>query len=112
MSNNAIDLATRIQQFKSWAKIPLLLAADIEEGVGQRFAGATWFPPPMAIAAITQTNLKKAIEYAEIMGNITDSKIASLTQASQDLIKKLLINGELQGLIIYGRSVYIETVFL
>ncbi|NEP39089.1 MAG: beta-glucosidase, partial [Okeania sp. SIO2H7] len=30
------------------------------------------------------------------------SKIASLTQASQDLIKKLLINGELQGLIIYG----------
>ncbi|NES73653.1 MAG: hypothetical protein F6K24_54935 [Okeania sp. SIO2D1] len=73
VGGSAIDLATRIQQFKSWAKIPLLLAADIEKGVGQRFAGATWFPPPMAIAAIAQTNLKKAIESAEIMGNITAS---------------------------------------
>ena len=71
VGGSAVDLATRIQQLQSWAKIPLLLAADIEEGVGQRFAGATWFPPPMAIAAIAQTNLKKAQEYAETMGGIT-----------------------------------------
>ncbi len=71
VGGSAVDLATRIQQLQSWAKIPLLLAADIEEGVGQRFAGATWFPPPMAIAAIAQTNLKKAQEYAETMGAIT-----------------------------------------
>ena len=71
VGGSAVDLATRIQQLHSWAKIPLLLAADIEEGVGQRFAGATWFPPPMAIAAIAQTNLKKAEEYAETMGAIT-----------------------------------------
>ncbi|MGD1715371.1 glycoside hydrolase family 3 N-terminal domain-containing protein [Dapis sp. BLCC M172] len=71
VGGSAVDLATRIQQLQSWTKIPLLLAADIEEGVGQRFAGATWFPPPMAIAAIAETNLKKAEEYAETMGAIT-----------------------------------------
>ncbi|NES64263.1 MAG: beta-glucosidase [Okeania sp. SIO2D1] len=78
VGGSAIDLATRIQQLQSWAKIPLLLAADIEEGVGQRFAGATWFPPPMAIAAIAQTNPKKAIEYAEIMGTITAQEAVAI----------------------------------
>ncbi|NEQ77185.1 MAG: beta-glucosidase [Okeania sp. SIO2C9] len=78
VDGSAIDLATRIQQLQSWAKIPLLLAADIEEGVGQRFAGATWFPPPMAIAAIAQTNPKKAIEYAETMGTITAQEAVAI----------------------------------
>ncbi|MEB3339803.1 glycoside hydrolase family 3 N-terminal domain-containing protein [Okeania sp.] len=71
VDGSTVDLATRIQQLQSWAKIPLLLAADIEEGVGQRFAGATWFPPPMAIAAIAKTDLTKAQKYAETMGAIT-----------------------------------------
>ena len=71
VGGSAVDLATRTQQLQSWAKTPLLLAADIEEGVGQRFAGATWFPPPMAIAALAQTNPTKAQEYAETMGSIT-----------------------------------------
>ncbi|MGD1806676.1 glycoside hydrolase family 3 N-terminal domain-containing protein [Dapis sp. BLCC M126] len=78
VGGSAVDLATRIQQLQSWAKIPLLLAADIEEGVGQRFPGATWFPPPMAIAAIAQTNLKKAQEYAEIMGAITAEEAVAI----------------------------------
>lgn len=71
VDGSAVDLATRIQQLQSWAKTPLLLAADIEEGVGQRFAGATWFPPPMAIAAIAKTNPTKAQQYAETMGAVT-----------------------------------------
>ncbi|NEP40348.1 MAG: beta-glucosidase, partial [Okeania sp. SIO2H7] len=78
VDGSAIDLATRIQQLQSWSKIPLLLAADIEEGVGQRFAGATWFPPPMALAAIAQTNPKKAIEYAETMGTITAQEAVAI----------------------------------
>ncbi|MDJ0519797.1 MAG: glycoside hydrolase family 3 N-terminal domain-containing protein [Trichodesmium sp. MO_231.B1] len=78
VGGSAVDLATRIQQLQSWAKIPLLFAADIEEGVGQRFAGATWFPPPMAIAAIAQTNLKKAQEYAETMGAITAQEAVAI----------------------------------
>ncbi len=68
---NAAELALRIQQLQAWANYPLLIAADIEEGVGQRFTGATWFPPPMALNAIAQTALPKAIEYAKLMGEIT-----------------------------------------
>ncbi len=68
---NGGELALRIQQLQAWAPYPLLIAADIEEGVGQRFTGGTWFPPPMALNAIAQTDLPKAIEYARLMGEIT-----------------------------------------
>jgi beta-glucosidase len=68
---NAGELGLRIQQIQAWANIPLLIAGDIEEGVGQRFAGATWFPPPMALNAIARTDLPKAVEYARQMGTIT-----------------------------------------
>jgi beta-glucosidase len=68
---NAGELTLRIQQLQAWAEYPLLIAADIEEGVGQRFTGATWFPPPMALNAIAQTDLDRAIEYARQMGATT-----------------------------------------
>ncbi|WP_295615047.1 glycoside hydrolase family 3 N-terminal domain-containing protein [Chamaesiphon sp. GL140_3_metabinner_50] len=68
---NASELTLRIQQLQAWATYPLLIAADIEEGVGQRFTGGTWFPPPMALNAIAQTDLPKAIEYSRKMGAIT-----------------------------------------
>ncbi len=68
---NAGELTLRIQQLQAWAEYPLLIAGDIEEGVGQRFSGATWFPPPMALNAIAQTDLSKAIEYARQMGATT-----------------------------------------
>jgi len=54
VGGSAVELALRNQQLQEWAAIPLLLAADVEEGVGQRFSGATWFPPPMALAEIAQ----------------------------------------------------------
>ncbi|MGB7713249.1 MAG: glycoside hydrolase family 3 N-terminal domain-containing protein [Microcoleus sp.] len=72
---SAAELAVRSHQLQSWAKcyqrVPLLLAADIEEGVGQRFAGATWFAPPMAIAEIARKNPDLATRYAEQMGAVT-----------------------------------------
>lgn len=68
---SAGELALRSQQLQAWAKIPLLIAADIEEGVGQRFAGATWFPPPMAVGAIAKRDALLAQHYAEQMGAIT-----------------------------------------
>lgn len=71
LGGSAGELALRTQQLQSWAEIPLLIAADIEEGVGQRFAGATWFPPPMAIGAVSQRNFDQAQFYAEQMGAIT-----------------------------------------
>jgi beta-glucosidase len=71
LGGSAVELGLRSQQLQDWSAIPLLIAADIEEGVGQRFSGATWFPPPMAMAAIGQRDLKRAIAYAETMGRIT-----------------------------------------
>jgi beta-glucosidase len=68
---SAGELSIRIQQLQSWAKTPLLIAADIEEGVGQRFSGATWFPPPMALSAIFRKNQKLGLHYAEQLGAIT-----------------------------------------
>ncbi|MEQ8381286.1 MAG: glycoside hydrolase family 3 N-terminal domain-containing protein [Coleofasciculus sp. A1-SPW-01] len=68
---SAGELALRSRQLQEYAPIPLLVAADIEEGVGQRFAGATWFPPPMAIGAIACESLDKAQNHARHKGVIT-----------------------------------------
>ena len=71
MSGSSMDLVTPIQKLQFWAINSLLLATDIEEGVGQRFVRATDFSPPMEIPAITKTNLKKAQEDTETIGAIT-----------------------------------------
>jgi len=71
LGGSAGELALRSRQLQEYAPIPLLIAADIEEGVGQRFAGATWFPPPMAIGAIACETLDKAQNDARQMGAIT-----------------------------------------
>lgn len=68
---SAGEIALRTQQLQTWASIPLLICADVEEGVGQRFSGATWFPPPMSIAEIAKRDLTLACHYAEQMGRIT-----------------------------------------
>ena len=64
LGGSAPEIALKTQQMQAWAKVPLLIAADIEEGVGQRFDGATWFPPPMALQSV-------AMKYAEDMGRVT-----------------------------------------
>ncbi|WP_017663527.1 glycoside hydrolase family 3 N-terminal domain-containing protein [Baaleninema simplex] len=71
IDGSAAELRLKTQQLQEWADIPLLLCADIEEGVGQRFSGATWFPPPMALSEIARRDWDKAIEYAELMGAMT-----------------------------------------
>lgn len=68
LGGSAAEVGVRSQQLQSLAKYPLLIAADIEEGVGQRFSGATWFAPPMALGAIAQQNLPLARDLAEQMG--------------------------------------------
>ncbi len=62
------ELRLRTEQLQGWAEIPLLLCADIEEGVGQRFPGATWFPPPMALGEMAQENWAEAEGLAREMG--------------------------------------------
>jgi beta-glucosidase len=71
LGGSGAEICLRCQQLQKWSQIPLLLAADIEEGVGQRFAGATWFPPPMALSAIAKTDPALAVELAAKMGEIT-----------------------------------------
>lgn len=71
LGGSAAEIALRCQQLQDWAKVPLLLCADIEEGVGQRFSGATWFAPPLALAEIAKANPASAVELATEMGRWT-----------------------------------------
>ncbi|ESA32282.1 beta-glucosidase-like glycosyl hydrolase [Leptolyngbya sp. Heron Island J] len=71
LGGSAAEVALRCQSLQALADIPLLLAADIEEGVGQRFSGATWFPPPMALAEIARTDLDQAKTAAHQFGQST-----------------------------------------
>lgn len=78
LGGSAAEIGLRTQQLQSWTSVPLLIAADIEEGVGQRFDGATAFPPPMAIAHIARHGcsselepLEQARRYAVEMGAAT-----------------------------------------
>lgn len=70
LGGSAAEISLRSQQLQDWSMTPLFIAADIEEGVGQRFAGATWFPPPMALGAIAAQNRDRAQDYASQMGAI------------------------------------------
>lgn len=78
LGGSAVEVKERSQQLQSWAQTPLLIAADIEEGVGQRFPGLTWFPPPMALGAIAETDLSLAQNYARQMGAITAQEALSI----------------------------------
>jgi beta-glucosidase len=73
LGGSAVELEARSRQLQTWAQTPLLIAADIEEGVGQRFAGATWMPPPMAVAATSNPTA-----YAQKMGAITAQEALAL----------------------------------
>lgn len=78
LGGSSIELQQRSQQLQSWAKTPLLIAADIEEGIGQRFPGGTWFPPPMALGSIYKQNPELASNYATEMGRITAREAISV----------------------------------
>jgi beta-glucosidase len=71
LGGSVAEMGMRTAQIQSWAKYPLLMAADIEEGVGQRFPGATWFPPPLTLSAIHRQNPSQAKSYAQAMGAVT-----------------------------------------
>ncbi len=71
LGGSAAEVGLKTQALQEQSNLPLLLAADIEEGVGQRFSGATQFPPPMALAAIAEQDYPTACRYAEAMGRVT-----------------------------------------
>ncbi len=103
VGGSAGELALRTQQLQDWAKIPLLIAADVEEGVGQRFPGATWFPPPMAIGTVAFEDFRKALRYAEQMG-ITTAQEASAIGINWVLAPIVDVNNNPQNPVINVRS--------
>ena len=78
LGGSAAEVALRTQQLQDWAALPLVIAADVEEGVGQRFPGAVWFPPPMALNAIAQADLDQAIALAEQFGAATAAEALAI----------------------------------
>ncbi len=78
LGGSAAEVGVRSQQLQLLAKYPLLIAADIEEGVGQRFSGATWFAPPMALGEIAQKDLALALRLSEQMGSAIAQEAAAI----------------------------------
>ncbi len=78
LSGSAAEVGLKTRQLQSQATVPLLIAADVEEGVGQRFTGATWFPPPMALGAVAEHDVALALAYAEAMGRITAQEATAI----------------------------------
>ena len=59
------ETAAANAELQALARIPLLISADLEAGMGMRFTDATWWPPAMAIAATGDPSS------AEAMGRAT-----------------------------------------
>ena len=51
------DVRGLIKELRQASKIPLLIGAELERGVGQQFIGTTGLPPLAAIAALNDANL-------------------------------------------------------
>ena len=72
LGGTATELQQRCRMLRSWSDSEdLLLCADVEEGIGQRFAGATWLAPPMALGRLHQANPAQALKLAERYGRTT-----------------------------------------
>ena len=63
------ELVQRTKTLRNWAQQTLLLCADIEEGLGQRFKGGTWLAPPLAVGQIHDKDPEKARVLAEKYGS-------------------------------------------
>ena len=71
LGGRASELRLRTRQLRRWAGQPLLLCADVEEGVGQRFGGASWLVPPLALGRLHAREPGRALALAERYGRCT-----------------------------------------
>ena len=69
LGGSAAELRLRTEQLRHWAGGPLLLCADVEEGVGQRFEGASWLVPPLALGRLYAQQPDRALALAERYGH-------------------------------------------
>jgi beta-glucosidase len=72
------EFALRCSKLGFWAGQPLLLCADVEEGVGQRFDGATWLVPPLALGRLYGREPARALALAERYGRCTGREARAL----------------------------------
>jgi beta-glucosidase-like glycosyl hydrolase len=56
-----------LQALQSAAAVPLLIASDVERGLGQQLAGGTNFPSQRAVASAVQRRSKKDVELLDRM---------------------------------------------
>ncbi|MEB3243496.1 MAG: glycoside hydrolase family 3 N-terminal domain-containing protein [Cyanobacteriota bacterium] len=78
LGGGAAELRLRTAQLASWSEQRLLLCADVEEGVGQRFEGASWFPPPLGVGHIHRQAPQTALELARRYGSATGREARAL----------------------------------
>ncbi|MEB3271196.1 MAG: glycoside hydrolase family 3 N-terminal domain-containing protein [Synechococcus sp.] len=69
LGGSAAELSLRCRQLRAWAGQPLLLCADVEEGVGQRFEGASWLAPPLSLGRLHRREPQRAVALAERYGH-------------------------------------------
>jgi beta-glucosidase-like glycosyl hydrolase len=74
LGGTATELQQRCRTFQRWAGQPILLCADVEEGVGQRFEGASWLVPPMALGRLYRSDPQQAIQLAENYGRCSGNQ--------------------------------------
>jgi beta-N-acetylhexosaminidase len=56
-SANVYETAVLNKRLQTAARLPLLISADLESGIGMRFADTTFWPPAMAVAATGDPSL-------------------------------------------------------
>jgi beta-glucosidase len=78
LGGSAAELRLRTRQLRAWAGSDLLLCADVEEGVGQRFEGASWLVPPLALGRLHGEDRAAALTLAERYGRCTGREAAAL----------------------------------
>ena len=71
LGGSAVELQQRTLMLRRWSDQPLLLCADVEEGVGQRFEGGSWLVPPLALGRLYQSDPQRALDFAERYGRCT-----------------------------------------
>ena len=57
--SNVLESAILVPRLDREARVPLLVSADLEAGIGMRFAETTYWPWPMAVAATGDTTLAR-----------------------------------------------------
>ncbi len=97
LTGDAKVLPDMINKLQKSAKIPLIISADFENGVGGRMENATEFPPPMAIAATQDT------ANAFLAAEITAKKMR-LLGVTQNFAPVLDINSNYKNPIINYRA--------